>query len=473
MVGGGLTLLGLFGVLAAISPRFAYGRDTLDKPILELVVLLMLAGAVYLFTLWRARPWNAGAMNRLAWLGVIGVGLAMRLILFSATPILEDDFYRYLWDGAVVAEGLDPYAVSPRDALGGLAPEPLRSLLDQAPAAETVLARVNHPHLRTIYPPTAQLAFAAAHLIAPWDVLGLRVVWLACDLLTLGLIVHLLKRLALPLGGLVIYWWNPLLVQQVYASLHMDVLLAPLLLTSLAMLLRARRASASLALAFATAAKLWPALLMILPLRQDWPRPRRLVAASLAFALPAAALLTPVAISGLGQNSGFITYGRIWQMNDSIFLGLYESARLITENHAQTLARAATGAMLALWCAWLCRRPASSGRQLVERALWIVTALFLLSPTQFPWYWIWIAPLLAVSPSPGQLVLTATLPLYYLRFRFEAMGLVGWFDYGVVWLEFLPAWILIVWEWRRRASRSSPWRQTPAARVSDGVSPPR
>ncbi|TVS21020.1 MAG: hypothetical protein EA424_01035 [Planctomycetaceae bacterium] len=34
---------------------------------------------------------------------VIVVGLGMRALMMPSTPMLETDFYRYLWDGAVLA----------------------------------------------------------------------------------------------------------------------------------------------------------------------------------------------------------------------------------------------------------------------------------------------------------------------------------------------------------------------------------
>ena len=41
------------------------------------------------------------------------VGLISRLILFPTTPTLSDDVYRYLWDGRVVASGINPYQFPP------------------------------------------------------------------------------------------------------------------------------------------------------------------------------------------------------------------------------------------------------------------------------------------------------------------------------------------------------------------------
>jgi hypothetical protein len=87
----------------------------------------------------------------------------------------------------------------------------------------------------------------------------------------------------------------------------------------------------------------------------------------------------------------------------------------------------------------------------------VIAALFLLSPTQFPWYYVWLAPFLALCPSFALLALTAALPLYYLRFYFDARDQVALFDYGIVWLEYLPIMALLIVEWiaMRRHSRPS------------------
>jgi len=84
----------------------------------------------------------------------------------------------------------------------------------------------------------------------------------------------------------------------------------------------------------------------------------------------------------------------------------------------------------------------------------IVAALFLLSPALFPWYFSWVAVLLPLVPVTGLLVLSALLPLYYLRFMFAARGDTAFFDTTIVWFEYGPALILIalgVWRERRMA----------------------
>jgi hypothetical protein len=62
-------------------------------------------------------------------------------------------------------------------------------------------------------------------------------------------------------------------------------------------------------------------------------------------------------------------------------------------------------------------------------------------------------PYLAVRPRASLMLCTALLPLYYLRFHLQARGSVHIFDYYIVWLEFLPVWCLIVWEWLRNREK--------------------
>ena len=83
--------------------------------------------------------------------------------------------------------------------------------------------------------------------------------------------------------------------------------------------------------------------------------------------------------------------------------------------------------------------------------------VFLLSPAQFPWYYTWLVPFLVVVPSPALLLLTALLPLYYLRFYLDIRDQSRLFDYGIVWVEFLPVWLLLAREcWLNGRARLAP-----------------
>ncbi|MEX0745481.1 MAG: glycosyltransferase family 87 protein [Phycisphaeraceae bacterium] len=447
--------------MVAISPQFAYGElPVLQRPTGLLVTLAMLAGAVYLAAIWmlklplpgpRARATaDAARPGRGWWLWVLGVGLGMRALMIPSTPMLETDYFRYLWDGAVVAHGHNPYAHAPEAVLNGEAPV---ELVELGEASGLVLERVNHPWLTTIYPPTAQAGFALAHTASPWRIEGLRLVWFLFDLVTLGLLIGLLRQLALPLSALLIYWWNPLLIREGYNTAHMEMTLLPFVVAALWLAVRHRLLASGIALAMAVGAKLWPVLLLPTLLRQCGGRWNRIGTAAGVFALLGALIVSPMLLTHFGETAGLRAYAGTWQINDTLYQGFYLLGRWIAPEDAHRAARLMVAFVLLGWIAWLCRRPAHNGRAVCERALWIVACLFLLSPTQLPWYWLWLLPMLVVRPSPGLLVLTATLPLYYLRFPMRELGYSAWFNHGVVWLQFAPAFLLLAWEAWRRTSR--------------------
>ena len=444
-ISAGALLLALFAVMLAISPRFVYGGlPVLERPIYTLVALMMAAGAVYLLALLLLR--RQAAPGRAWWVWVLGVGLGMRLLMLPSVPMLETDYYRYLWDGAVAAAGHNPFIHPPRAIREGDAPEPL---LELAAESGLVIERVTHPQLATIYPPVSQAAFAAAHRVAPWRIEGLRLVFLAFDIIALGLLVLLLKRLALPAAGVVVYWWNPLLVKEVYNSTHMEIVVVAFLAAGLLLVVSRRWLLSSVALGLAAGAKLWPALLLPVMARQRGLSWGRFGVMALVFAAVCLAVTLPLLWQMHRGESGLSAYAGQWQVNAGLFQVIHAGAGLLPVKDVQATARLIVAALVVVWVIWLCRRPAPDGRAVCERALWATAALFMLAPAQYPWYWLWLLPMLVVRRSLGLLLLTALLPLYYLRFPLRELELKPWFDHGVVWLQYAPALALLVWECRR------------------------
>ena len=461
---GGALLAGALATLA-LSDAFAYEIDVADTPVTWLVAVGMASGAVYL-ALPRLIRRSHPSAPLIA--GMIGLGFALRLAMLPSTPILEDDVYRYLWDGAVVSAGIDPYAHAPSEVLADTLGEDIgdgAALARLAGESGVILERVNHPHLRTIYPPAAQAVFALANGLAPWNLTAWRGVLLVFDAATLALITALLATLGRSPLWAALYWWNPLVVKELFNSAHMDGLLLPFMLGAVLLAVRGRPVWAAGALAIAAGMKLWPVLLLPVILRTAWCDARAAAAAVPVFAALAGAMAWPVIAAGLGPDSGFTAYGRTWEMNDALFMavawgmaGALDAAN-IAAYHAGILARLAVVAALAALVAWQCRAPADTAEALCGRVLAVVAALFLLGPTAYPWYYVWMAPFLAVTPRFSLLALSALLPLYYLRFHFDARGAPEVFDHGIVWLEYLPVWALLVWE----LARDGPTRARRAA----------
>ncbi len=453
----------LIAVFAALGWLFSGVVDNPDKPpqwILLLILMLVVAGAAYLYCvnrLFRVTP----SVTVLP--AILLTGAVLRLLVLFSAPILEDDYHRYLWDGAVTAHGLNPYAYAPQEILDGRAgetpiPEAFRKLAEASPGT---LAQINHPHVRTIYPVLTEAAFALAYWIKPWSVTAWRLVLLLFDMATLLLLLHILKYLKRPLAWISIYWLNPLLIKEIFNSGHMDVLMFPFLLGAILFSLRRRLHVAVPLLAAATAVKVWPVLLLPIVLRPVFPDYRRMAVALGGFAGLCLMLFSPILLTGLTPSSGFIAYSARWQLNDSLFsLILWVSQQFLSlihihPGHGQRLARLIVAGLWLAWVGYLTLQKPRSQEDVFRQCLAIVAALFLLSPTQFPWYATWMVPFLVIVPRRSLLLLTLTMPLYYLWHYFSATGQVEIFHRWIPWIEFVPVWIALLREWWRNRSASS------------------
>lgn len=443
------TLLALHVALAYLSQSFSYTKPLSEQPVLTMVALELSAGLLFLVVVWGLCAAQDRSALLLIW--VIAVGIALRCVMMLSAPMLEYDFYRYFLDGAAVSEGINPYRISPEAVLDGSDEDP-QNLSRLAAESNGLIARISFPHLRTIYPPTTQAAFAVAHWIRPWSLAAWRGVLAVFDLATLILLLIILRDLSIPLSFAAIYWWNPLVILETYNTAHMDMIGLPFVLGALFLSTKGRSVSAALLLAIAVGGKLWPLFLFPLVLIPAWGRPREFLVSTGVFGFTLGLLCLPVILSGLDETSGFVAYAGYWEMNDFLYRLLLCGVKSIctmlslTTVYAHIVTRVISLALLAAFIGYVMRQPLSGHRQLWDRALLIVAAVFVLSPTQFPWYYVWVTPFLAIKPRPSLLLLNCLLTFYYLVYYVRGIGQPQIFDNYIVWLQFLPFWMVVIWE---------------------------
>jgi alpha-1,6-mannosyltransferase len=446
-IAAGFVMLG--AVLLVFRGQFGGERELIEYPARWLAAGLVLAGLLFLrlIPLIQRDAQLSGRRLRDRLVMVLLVGLALRVLLLWSTPALEDDYYRYLWDGGVTANGHNPYRHAPSQAgEDGTAPADLKAL---AAAADIVHSRINHPDIRTIYPPVAEAFFALAYLTEPWSLLAWRLICLGGELATLGLLLALLRDLQRSPLWVAVYWWNPLVMKELMNSAHMEAVLMPLVLAALLLAVRHRPLAATAALALAAGTKLWPVILAPLIWRHLLATPRQLVVAVGLLGTACALWAVPPLLAGFGDDSGFVAYATHWKTASAVMPNLERLLAVLSpfQADATTINRAArvlVGVLLAGIVVWLARKPIVSPQDLIERTLWTVAALYLLSPSQFPWYLIWLQPLLCLRPERGWLLATVLVPLYYVSFYFYATDQAWIFRDGVVWLIWLPIWAVLI-----------------------------
>ncbi|MFI5324138.1 MAG: hypothetical protein ACHQ6U_11580, partial [Thermodesulfobacteriota bacterium] len=288
----------------------------------------------------------------------------------------------------------------------------------------------------------------------PWSLIPWRAILLVFDILTLTLILYSLKLMRLPFVYLLVYWWNPLLIKEIYNSGHLDVIVLPFALGGMILAYRSIYHSSILSLVAGIGVKLWPVFFIPLVMRSLLPNAKRLAGAIILLIIILSCLFLPLYLSGPDLSSGMIAYGRSWENNDSIFrilifLSEHSLDILGFKTHQKyDLARVTAASLTILWILFLTlKKP--SGTEFFKKSLYIIAFVFLISPTEFPWYYTWLLPFLCLQPRYSLLILTAMLPLYYLRYYLEPRGELSAFTNVVVWFEFVPVWMLLLLEWWR------------------------
>ncbi len=420
-----VVLVGTIG-MAILSRQLDPALPPASRPLLHCAFLYGIAFVGYVIGC--RLVWGHAPRAPLAW--IVAVGVIARLAFLPSALIQSDDAYRYVLDGQAVRAGINPFAHAPAE----LQTEPPQWILDGGDRALAVLDLVNHPDVPTIYPPLAQLSFAAGAVISPWRIIGPRLVFTAIELGVLALVIVLLRVIQRPLGWCLLQAWNPLVIKEIANSAHVDVLpaLFILLLVPLLADLRPERkqrrpwlapAVAGLVLGLATLAKLYP--LVIAPLcAVALARGRRPVANCVNFLLATGATIAvgylPVLDVGLEQlTAGLKTYSDHWINNPGAFVifdWLFDSSRAVV-------------AIIPMFIALLCglalpreRTPAAVAAMLqVVLVVWL-----LLLPACFPWYAVPLVVLGTLRPTVWLIVLTGAFGLFYVALFAEYQGAAAW-----------------------------------------------
>ncbi len=165
------------------------------------------------------------------WRLLLFATIAFRLLWLLATPALSDDYFRFLWDGRLLASGQNPYLILP----------------SQHPDWP-LFAQLNSPNYYTVYPPAHQFLTA----LGPWlfpdsffgQILTLRILIWSAEAGTVWLMFRLLQRYELPRERIFLYALNPLVIVELSGNLHLEGVMLGLLLLAVFLSPKTRRWSA-------------------------------------------------------------------------------------------------------------------------------------------------------------------------------------------------------------------------------------
>lgn len=314
-----VVLAALYLWVAFLSDRFQYTSPAGQRPLLS--VLGIFASCFVLHLIGLAIGLKASD-QKLTTRTVVISAVGFRVILLFSAPIQEVDVYRYVWDGAVLCEGVSPFRYSPHRVVqadlreDGLTAELQRlvQLRDREPGLAEALQRVHYAEMTTIYPPVSQIFFGLADLVTPagasceMRVVVMKFVIVCLDLGILALLLRLLSRFQMHSAWSITYAWSPLVLKEFANSGHLDSIAVFFTVASLAASVRSSaercdktnswNLGAAVFLSLGIGAKLFPVVLaplLVLPTYKQngwWSATRQ----AAWIVLLTSALLSPMAI---------------------------------------------------------------------------------------------------------------------------------------------------------------------------------
>ena len=355
--------------------------------------------------------------------GLLALALATRLPLVGTPWLLSDDAWRYLFEGRVLALGINPFLHAPATL---------------APLLPDVAAQVNHPDVPTIYPPTALAWFRLLDWIGSPS--GAQLLTLLADLGALAVLFGVLGQARRPTWPALLYALHPLPALESAGSAHLESL--ALLFAGLGLLAWSGRrpALAWLGLGLGAGVKLLPALALPALLRtRDW----RQSLAGGALTLGVCVLLAlPVLDAGTALFATFGNYASHWSFNGLVHpwltpLGLPARPLLVTG-----------AAVACAWGAWTLRDP-------LQLLAWVGAVFVCTSPTVHPWYLMWaLWPSLALARWSWAAAAVPMLGAYAVLRTVDDSG--TWTEPAWLWWVTWPPAGAVFWLFRTRADNAAP-----------------
>jgi len=381
------------------------------------------------------------------------IGFIIRIILIPTDPILSDDVYRYLWDGKVFYNGFNPFSHAPASIN-------LEYLKDA-----TIYPFVNFPEIPTVYAPFSQIIFAISYILG-YNVIVWKLILLFFECIIVLFIYKLINHFSMNPMRLAIYLLNPLVVIETYGSGHLDMIGACFLIIGIYYFYKNKIGLSLLTFIVSILVKYNP-LIMILPLiKKKFLQKAFIIISSVILVL---FLFTQ---NSTIPTAGMITFVNRWEFNGllyKVFIFIYDSlggpaqkwfsfaynGRIEDFYLEGKLYYKVLSLLIIIFIVIdqfkkLKMTENFKGINYLQPVLFVGMSMFLLSPTLYPWYLIWIIPLLVFLPNWSWLIFTMLIQLSYFVLQDYSLHGVWKESNLILWLQYLPFYGLLIFEYLDR-----------------------
>jgi len=352
---------------------------------------------------------------------IIFFAIFFRAVLIPTDPVvLSKDMYRYIWDGRVQQNGINPYLYPPSS-------EELKPLRD-----DKIYPNINRKDYPTIYPAGAQLLFRVFHILTGDRIFRFKGLIVFFDVMTVLMLLALLRAYGFEENRVFIYAWNPLVIFEIGYSGHMEGVTVFLMVLAFYLNAIKKKMPAVIALAFSSATKLYPALVLPALLNRG-----ERIKGVMAFVVSFLLLYLPFLTAG-NKIAGFLPiyfknpYESFNLGLKYLIMGLFQGLDYFLLSKIFMLVLAAAGFYFFF--------REKQKEQVIRCAYILIGLLIVLMPASLhAWYVIMLIPFLTFFPSIAWLIFTCTVALSYIQYATPLGIMPVW----VLLLEYLPLFALL------------------------------
>lgn len=364
-----------------------------------------------------------GLSRSKSWILILIIALFCRLALLPHEP--SDDINRYLWEGHLIYEDINPYIYSPDDL----------SSTDTA-KNDPFFKKINHPQSPAAYPPLMLYIFSLLVRIS-YTPLAMKTLIMLFDIATLGVLFMLLQYRDLEPRWSILYAFNPVILYAFAGQGHFDSIMIFFYMAALACYDRKRWAWMYLFMGLAVQSKYVAVVMLPFLIRRDTIK--YLWMTFLVTVLPYVPFISE---NPWQPFYGLIKFGETYAFNGSIH-GLLRAA-LGGIHPATTLCKVFLGTTLLF--GYIYFNPQRRGRFFndpLSGSFFAVGVLLVLAPTIHFWYISWIIPFLVLRPTKSWMLLCLTISGYFVTNGIYHHTGRWHLPIGVQILEWLPFWLLL------------------------------
>jgi hypothetical protein len=348
---------------------------------------------------------------------ILVIGILFRLVFLIAEPNLSQDFYRFIWDGELVSNFVNPYLNVPNTLI-----EQSDLVIANAQELHSGMGSLSARHFSN-YPPLNQLIFALAALLGGKSILGSVIVIRGTIILADIGIFYIGRKLLKNINQSphLIFWYflNPLVIIELTGNLHFEGVMLFFFVWALYLISVHKWQWAAVVYACSISVKLVP--LLFLPLFLKHFKLGRSIVFYVIIGITSVLLFAPFYssefISNYSQTIG------LWFSNFEFNAGLWNAIKHIGIQFdakpwelIKTYGKMTPIVTIIAVLLFTFLRKNEKLPVLITSMLWVLTLYYFISATVHPWYIIFLVVLTAFTKYRYAFIWSAAVVMSYYAY---------------------------------------------------------